>query len=38
MNSIILRDTNLLPLVNEVSKEFVRYTYTSLINFFSKYN
>jgi len=35
---MILRDTNLPPLVDEVSEEFARYTYTSLINFFSRYN
>jgi len=35
---MILRDANLLPLVDEVSEEFTKYTYTSLINFFSRYN
>jgi hypothetical protein len=38
MNSMTLQDTNLPPLVDEVSEEFARYAYTSLINFFSGYN
>ena len=38
MNSVTLRDVNLPPLANEILKEFIRYIYTSLIDFFSKYN
>jgi hypothetical protein len=38
INLITLRDTNLLLSIDEFSKEFIRYTYTSLIDFFLEYN
>jgi len=38
MNLVTLRDTNLLLSMDKFSKEFTRYTYTSLINFFLGYN
>ncbi|PMD59952.1 uncharacterized protein K444DRAFT_506767, partial [Hyaloscypha bicolor E] len=38
MNLVTLRDTNLLLFTNKILKEFARYTYISLINFFSRYN
>jgi hypothetical protein len=38
MNLVILRDINLLLFIDKFFKEFIRYTYTSLINFFLGYN
>jgi hypothetical protein len=38
MNLITLRDINLLLFIDKFSKEFTKYTYTSLINFFLGYN
>ncbi|KAF8846528.1 hypothetical protein BDZ45DRAFT_608841, partial [Acephala macrosclerotiorum] len=38
INSIILRDVNILLSVNEFSKKFVEYFYTFLINFFFEYD
>jgi hypothetical protein len=38
MNLVTLRDTNLLLSIDKFSKEFIRYTYTFLINFFLGYN
>jgi hypothetical protein len=38
MNLVTLRDTNLLSFIDEFSKEFTKYTYTFLINFFLGYN
>jgi hypothetical protein len=38
INSVTLRDTNLLLSMDEFSKEFTRYAYASLINFFLGYN
>ncbi|PMD54984.1 uncharacterized protein K444DRAFT_538865, partial [Hyaloscypha bicolor E] len=38
INSVTLQDANLPLSTNEISEEFTKYTYTSLINFFSGYN
>ena len=38
MNLVTLRDTNLLLSIDKFSKEFTRYAYASLINFFLGYN
>ena len=38
MNLVTLRDTNLLLSMDEFSKEFTRYAYAFLIDFFSGYN
>jgi hypothetical protein len=38
MNLVTLRDTNLLLSIDKFLEEFTRYTYTSLINFFLRYN
>ena len=38
MNKVILRDTNLSPLVDKFSEEFTGYVAALLVNFFSRYN
>jgi hypothetical protein len=38
MNLVTLRDANLLLSIDKFLEEFTRYTYTSLINFFLRYN
>ena len=38
LNSVTLYDTNLLPNIDEFSKEFVRCAIASLIDFFFRYN
>ena len=38
INEVILRDTNLPPLVDKFLEEFVGYVAALLINFFSRYN
>ncbi|KAF8865669.1 hypothetical protein BDZ45DRAFT_580191, partial [Acephala macrosclerotiorum] len=38
MNSIILKDVNILFFVDEFFKKFIEYFYTFLIDFFSKYD
>ncbi|KAF8848263.1 hypothetical protein BDZ45DRAFT_606184, partial [Acephala macrosclerotiorum] len=38
INSIILKDVNILFFVDEFSKEFIEYFCAFLINFFFEYN
>jgi hypothetical protein len=38
INEVILRDTNLLLLVDEFLEEFIEYMAALLINFFFRYN
>ena len=38
INRVTIRDANLLPSINEFSKEFTSCAITSLINLFSRYN
>jgi hypothetical protein len=38
INLVTLRDTNLLLSIDEFFKEFIRYTYAFLIDFFLGYN
>ncbi len=38
INSVIIRDINLPPSINEFSEEFIRYIIVFLIDFFSDYN
>ncbi len=38
INRVIIKDTNLLPSVDEFFKEFIRYIIAFLIDFFSGYN
>jgi hypothetical protein len=38
INEVILRDTNLSPLVDEFLEEFIGYIVALLIDFFSRYN
>jgi hypothetical protein len=38
INKVILKDTNLPPLVDKFLEEFIGYIMALLINFFSRYN
>jgi hypothetical protein len=38
INKVMLRDANLLPLVDEFLEEFIGYIAALLVDFFSRYN
>jgi hypothetical protein len=38
INKVILRDANLLPLIDKFLKEFIGYIAALFVDFFSRYN